>query len=109
MTVAYLLSDSDYKYMTLKESTAFFLAWVYDNEWQQQLTTALTAIRHRNSVSIACTAAYFYIMQFFFKNVVHQLFVSVVIDGILNVISSLQKVTRHQRFRLQPRNHGAAG
>jgi hypothetical protein len=96
MTVAYLLSDQNVKYMTLKESTAYFLSWMYDNIGLEQLSAALLTISHRHPVSIACTAAYLYIMQFFFKNVVHRLFVSVVIEGRPQITISLQKVTRDQ-------------
>lgn len=89
MTVAYLLSDDVKSQTTTQAATAYFLAWIYDTAWLEQLSEALKTVSHRHSASIAFTMLYFYIMQFFFKNVIHRLFVSVIIEGSLQLDSSL--------------------
>ena len=91
VNISYLLSLDNTRFVTLKSTIAYFLAWIYDNTWFESMNSALKIIQSRPAAIVGIVTVYFYVLQFSMRNVLHRMFVSVVIEGTFDLIS-VQKV-----------------
>lgn len=106
INASYLLSLHNSNLSSLKTTLTFVLAWLYDTDWLRMLMKALKVIQGQKAMWIALVTLYFYVLQFFLKNVLHRMFLSVIIEG-RPLSRSLQEVPCHNRFHLQRGGHGA--
>lgn len=93
----FMLSLDNARLVSTKSTLAYLLAWVFDSSWFNLLLTAAQNIKSQPAALYGLVVFYFYLIQFTLKNVLHQLFVSVVVDGT-SYSSSLQEVTCHNRL-----------
>jgi hypothetical protein len=82
LILAYIIPNNDHsKMLNSGQALAYLLTWVYDNNWFIGMLEFSRKLSSRQAALRVIMVILVYAIQFFYKNVIHKLFISVVVDG----------------------------
>ena len=71
--------------MPFELGLAYFLTWLYDNDWYSPMQDHVKSYEAYGVIGFISCLVFVYLMHFIFKNIVHRLFVAVVIEGFRRI------------------------